>query len=74
MRNTQKNINGFIPYGSIIIAYAIVKFINNITGFHYDISEGIFNMKFLIDITIWGCVYVIVYFLLSKLLPKRTSY
>jgi hypothetical protein len=58
---------------SIIISYIIVKIAYKLSGFKYDFSEGIINVRYLIHIIIWGIIYAIVYFLLKKLLPNKTS-
>jgi hypothetical protein len=68
----MKNSNSFISLVLILLTYVIVKIGHKLAGFHYDIfSEGIMNVKFLIDIMSWGIVYAILYFLLKKLLPLK---
>lgn len=38
----------FIP---LFITYVVVKLVHNLIGFNYDLlSEGILNLKFLIDV------------------------
>jgi hypothetical protein len=71
MENSQKKTNRF-PLGTIIITYVIVKIVYKLTGFHYAFSDGIANINLLIDIALWGCVYLSVDLLLKKLLSKRT--
>ncbi|SFH26629.1 hypothetical protein SAMN05421739_1091 [Pontibacter chinhatensis] len=57
---------------SLIITYVVVKVVHSLIGFDYDIfSEGILNLKFLIDVASWAIVSAAVYFLLRKLLPQR---
>jgi len=68
----KKNIR-FILVSTILITYIIVKVIYKITGFHYDLADGILNIRFLIDIALWGFVYLTVYSLLKKLLLKKTE-
>ncbi|WP_266203282.1 hypothetical protein [Pontibacter kalidii] len=59
----------FIP---LLITYVVVKLVHTFVGFEYDLlSEGLFNMKFVIDIASWAVVYAAVYFLLRKLLPQK---
>lgn len=61
----------FIP---LFITYVVVKLVHWLSGFDYDIfSEGIFNIKFLIDIASWGGIYAIVYLLLKALIPNRNN-
>ena len=67
MGDSQKKANGFISLGSIIITYVIVKILYKLTGFHYDFADGIVNIRLLIDIVLWGFVYLTVNFLLRKL-------
>ncbi len=71
MRDSSKNTSVFIAFGSALITYVIVKIVYKLTGFHYDFGEGLANFKLLIDITLWGFIYLIIYFLLRKLLSKR---
>ncbi len=73
MGDSQKKTNRFIALGTIIITYLIVNIVYKLTGFHYDFSDGIANIRLLIDIALWGCVYFAVNFLLRKLLSKRTD-
>ncbi|PKP52073.1 MAG: hypothetical protein CVT92_10655 [Bacteroidetes bacterium HGW-Bacteroidetes-1] len=70
MRDSQKKTNFFIPFGTIIITYIIVKILYKLTGFHYDFTEGIVNIRLLIDLALWGFVYFSVDFLLKKLFSK----
>lgn len=57
---------------SLILTYVIVKVVHSMVGFEYDIfSEGILNLKFLIDVASWAIVSAAVYFLLRKLLPQK---
>ncbi|PTX22738.1 hypothetical protein C8N40_101566 [Pontibacter mucosus] len=57
---------------SLLITYVLVKVVHNLAGFEYAIfSEGILNLKFLVDMASWAIVYAAVYFLLRKLLPQR---
>ena len=54
----------FIP---LLITYGIVNAVHYLVGFDYDIlSEGILNLKFLIDVASWAIVYLAVYFLFRK--------
>jgi uncharacterized membrane protein len=73
MEDSQKKTNGFIPLVTIIITYVTVKILYKLTGFQYDFSEGILNIRFLIDITLWGFIYLTVNFLLRKLFSKWTE-
>ena len=73
MGDSQKKTNRFITPGTIIITYVIVNILYKLTGFHYDFTDGIANISLLIDIALWVCVYLAVYYLLRKLLLKRTD-
>ena len=56
----------------LLITYCIVKVINLITGFSYNIFDGNFNIVSLfIDLTIWLIVYEIVNLVFSKLENKE---
>ncbi len=67
-----KETNKLIPISAIILTYLIVKVIYKLTGFHYDFDDGILNMSFLIDIVLWGLVYLAVLVLLKRLFTKST--
>lgn len=71
MENPQKKTNRLILVGTIMITYIIVKIAYKLTGFHYDFTDGIANINLLIDIALWGFVYLTVNFILRKFLSKR---
>lgn len=73
MAGSQKKTNRFILVTTIVITYLIVKVIYKFTGFHYDFSDGIINFRFLIDLALWGLVYLTVNFFLRKLFSKSTE-
>ena len=57
---------------SLIITYVVVKVIHILAGFEYDIfSEGILNLKFLVDVAFLAIVHAAVNFLLRKLLSQK---
>jgi len=72
MENPLKKTNGFIAFGSLITTYILVKIVYRLTGFHYNFSDGIFNVKLLLDIALWGFIYFPVDYLLKKLFTKYT--
>jgi len=72
METIKRKSNGYM-IGTILITYLIVKIIYRLTGFYYDMSDGILNLNFLIDIALWGFVYFTVHFFLSKLFSLRTK-
>jgi len=56
----------------LLITYCIVKVINLIIGFSYNIFDGNFNIVSLfIDLSIWLIVYEIVNLVFSKLENKE---
>jgi hypothetical protein len=65
----KKNIL-LIPFITILITYIIVKVVKKLTGFHYDIDDGFININFLIDLAIWGFVYLSIDTLIKRLLPR----
>lgn len=71
MENSSKKSNGFIAFGSILTTYIIVKIVYRLTGFHYELSDGIATIKLLIDIVLWLLVYFPVNYLLKKLLVDK---
>ena len=73
MGATQKKTERNIIIVSIVITYIIVKVIYRLTGFHYDFTDGIINIRFLIDIALWGTVYLTVVFLLRKLFSSKVE-
>ena len=63
----MKKSNGAFTFIVVLITYIIVHIVYKLTGFYYNIGEGILNFKFVIDIALWGVVYFVVYMLLKKL-------
>ena len=63
----MKKNNGVFVFITIIITYIIVHIIYKLTGFYYNLGDGILNFKFVIDIALWGVIYFVVYILLKKL-------
>lgn len=60
-----------IDFITLFITYGAVKLVHWLVGFDYDIfSEGIFSIKFLIDIASWGGIYAVVYFVLNAFFPN----
>lgn len=55
------------PFIVVLITYIIVHIVYKLTGFYYNIGEGILNFKFIIDIALWGVVYFVVYMVIKKL-------
>ncbi|AFS79471.1 hypothetical protein Curi_c24760 [Gottschalkia acidurici 9a] len=62
--NERKKYMGISKF---IIAFIIVRIIRSLTGFNYNFSEGIFNIKILIDLGLWIIVYLIIDFIFNKL-------
>ncbi len=58
-------------YGSILIiitTYIIVRIVYKLTGFSYNFSEGILNIKLLVDLILWIIIYVPVKNIFDKVL------
>ncbi len=70
MENYPKKTPGTITIATIAITYVIVKIVSKLIGFHYDISEGIFNIRFLSDLALWVIVFYLVNYLLRKFAQK----
>ena len=66
----MKQNNGLITFITVTITYVIVNIVYKLTGFHYNVSEGIFKFKLVIDIILWGIVSFVVYVLIKMLLGK----
>jgi hypothetical protein len=73
VENSSKKTNGYIAFGSILITYIIVKTVYRLTGFHYEFSDGLANIKLLIDIVLWGIIYFPVNYLMKKLFANKTT-
>ena len=52
----------------IIITYIIVRIIYKLTGFSYGLSEGILNIKLLVDLCLWIIVYSLIKGIFNKVL------
>lgn len=56
---------------TVILTFIIAHIIYNLTGFHYNFSEGILNLKLLIDLGLWLLIYVPVNIILDKILLSK---
>ena len=70
MTDTTKESKRKFSITTLIVTYVIVKTIRLLTGFNYDFSEGLLNLKFFIDIALWIIVYYAVDFLIRKVFFK----
>ncbi|WP_299822398.1 hypothetical protein [uncultured Pontibacter sp.] len=69
--NTNSRVFAFIP---LLITYILVKIVHKLAGFEYDIfTEGVFTLKFVLDIASWVFIYGVVYFLFKKLSPQKNA-
>ena len=66
----MKTNNGIITFTTVAITYIIIKILYKLTGFNYNISDGIFKLDLVIDIALWGIVSFIVYTLIKILLAR----
>ncbi|WP_181304021.1 hypothetical protein [Rufibacter sp. XAAS-G3-1] len=58
----------------LLITFVVVKLVHHLAGFDYDIFlEGVFTVRFLLDIGTWVAVYVVVSFLLKKVFPSKEA-
>lgn len=55
---------------NFLISFVVTRIIYKIIGFHYDIQEGLFNIKFLIDLGLWIIIYNLIGFLRKKIKSK----
>lgn len=58
---------------TVIATYIIVRIIYRLTGFSYSLSEGILNMKLLIDLGLWIIVFSLVGNIFRKVLVKSND-
>ena len=65
------NKNFCISVLTIITTYIITRIIYRLTGFSYSFSDGILNIKLLIDISLWIAISLLVGFILNKVLSKH---
>lgn len=53
------------------LTFIIVHIIYKLTGFHYNFSEGILNLKMLIDLGLWLLIYIPVNMILDRMLLTK---
>ena len=58
---------------TVIATYIIVRIVYRLTGFSYSLSEGILNMKLLIDLALWIIVFFLVDNISRKMLVKSNN-
>jgi hypothetical protein len=58
---------------TVISTYIIVRVVYRLTGFSYSLSEGILNMKLLIDLGLWIIVFFLVDNIFRKILVKSNN-
>lgn len=58
---------------TFIATYIIVRIVYRLTGFSYSLSEGILNMKLLIDLGLWIIVFSLVGNIFRKVLVKSND-
>lgn len=58
---------------TFIATYIIVRIVYRLTGFSYSLSEGILNMKLLIDLGLWIIVFFLVDNIFRKILVKSNN-
>ncbi|EKQ52424.1 MULTISPECIES: hypothetical protein [unclassified Clostridium] len=56
---------------TVILTFIIAHIIYNLTGFQYNFSEGILNLKLLIDLGLWLLIYAAVNIILDKILLSK---
>jgi hypothetical protein len=64
------NKKSYVSILVVIITYIITRIIYKLTGFSYSFSEGILNIKLLIDLGLWIIVAVLVNTALNKILSN----
>lgn len=52
----------------LIITILVTKLLYSLIGFNYSISEGILNIKFLIDLVTWLIVYCAVSYIRKRII------
>jgi hypothetical protein len=66
--------NQFTSWLPILITYVLVKEMQNLAGFEYDLfKEGVLTFRFVLDIASWVVVYVLVSFLLQKVFSTQEA-
>ncbi|QHL89227.1 hypothetical protein GU926_18035 [Nibribacter ruber] len=59
---------------TLFITFVLVKLVKAVLGFEYHIlQEGIFNLKFLADLAMWGVSYYLVDFLRQQMFQPKAS-
>lgn len=67
----MKNHN-YIGLISFIITFFVTHVFYKVTGFNYNISDGL-NINLLFDLLLWAGSYFLVYLVLKKLFNKKYS-
>lgn len=70
MEKSKNNSSGYFIVLVTIFTYIIVKIVYRLTGFYYNFDEGIFNIKLLIDLSLWLAVFIPIHFLVKRLFRK----
>ena len=73
MGKTKNKNSGYILILTTIFSYIIVRIVYKLTGFYYSFDEGIFNIKLLIDLSIWLAVFIPIHFLVKRLFHKTRA-
>lgn len=52
---------------TFILTFVIVNIVCQLTGFHYSFSDGILNIKLLIDLGLWLIIYIPINIIVDKI-------
>ncbi|CEN22557.1 Uncharacterised protein [[Clostridium] sordellii] len=64
------NKSSYIHFLTFLLTFIFVSVFYQITGFKYSISNGL-NINLLFDLILWGILYFIFDWILSKLINKK---
>lgn len=65
------NKKNYVTILTVVLTFIIVNFIYKLTGFHYSFSEGLLNLKLLIDLGVWLLIYIPLNIILDKILLSK---
>lgn len=68
------NKKSYVSVLTIITTYLTVRIVHIFTGFSYNLSEGILNIKLLEDLGLWIIVYVFIRNIFNRVLLKSKKY
>ena len=65
---------GWVAFSAIVIAYVVSRILFAAAGFSYDIFSEPFDLgRLVVDLGVWGVLYVLSYWALARVLGRKTA-